>query len=374
MDATRPARSLCDVTPLGRIVLLALVALVASVALTGCKRRHHVVVQTAKVREGRALYARYCALCHGKKAQGYAADHANAIGNAEFLAITTDDQLRRAIIDGRPGTPMSSWGVIHRGPLTPKDVDALTAYLRSFARRTFLRPDDRQAIGDAQRGAAVYAGNCASCHGARGEGSTKATSLTHPNFLRAVNDGYLRHVIERGRRGTPMPSFAAFTPQTIDDLVVYLRTLEAMPTPPPPPNFEPPPGLDQLVINKTGVPPTLKLREGRFVASADVAKALEEKRKMVILDARATPDWQRGHIVGALPFPFYDVDKLAKTLPRDGTWIVAYCACPHAASGHVVDELRKRGFTNTAVLDEGIMFWTSKGYPTVQAKIIEEKR
>ena len=50
-------------------------------------------------------------------------------------------------------------------------------------------------------------------------------------------------------------------------------------------------------------------------------------------------------------------------MPNDGTWVVAYCACPHHASGEVVDELRRRGYEHTAVLDEGILVWAQKGYP-----------
>jgi cytochrome c oxidase cbb3-type subunit 3/ubiquinol-cytochrome c reductase cytochrome c subunit len=43
--------------------------------------------------------------------------------------------------------------------------------------------------------------------------------------------------------------------------------------------------------------------------------------------------------------------------------VLAYCACPHHASGIIVDELRKRGFKHTAVIDEGILFWHQQGYP-----------
>ena len=53
----------------------------------------------------------------------------------------------------------------------------------------------------------------------------------------------------------------------------------------------------------------------------------------------------------------------AATWAPDDTFIVAYCACPHAASGHVVDALRERGYRNTAVLDEGILVWRELGHP-----------
>jgi rhodanese-related sulfurtransferase len=59
------------------------------------------------------------------------------------------------------------------------------------------------------------------------------------------------------------------------------------------------------------------------------------------------------------------VSALAESLPKDGTMIVAYCACPHAASNEVVDLLHARGFTATAVLDEGYLVWQERGYPVV---------
>ena len=62
--------------------------------------------------------------------------------------------------------------------------------------------------------------------------------------------------------------------------------------------------------------------------------------------------------------PFYDgVDTLVQHLPKDGTPIVAYCACPHAASGRVVDALQAAGFSEARILDEGVLHWAGQGYP-----------
>lgn len=359
---------------------LALFLVLLSLTSTACRRRHYKgnTVQSPAVREGRTLYLKYCALCHGKNAEGYAADHANALGNRDFLAIASKDFLAHSITHGRPGTPMSAWGRGNGGPLEPKQVDLIVTYLRSLSRKSFVKTDGVVVAGDPGRGAQVWAERCKTCHGARGEGSVRATSVSHPNFLRNVSDGFLRHTISYGRAGTDMEGFlkpltgTPLTPQTIDDLVAHIRTLEAIPGPPPPVAYEPPPGLEQLVINPTSSPPKFKLINDRYVPAVEVELALREKKKLVILDARATSDWSRSHIVGSLPFPFYEIEKMAKSIPNDGTWIVAYCACPHAASGHVVDELRKRGFKNTAVLDEGIGFWQQKGFPTAQSKVLEK--
>lgn len=360
--------------------LLLLVLLVASGSLTACKRAKRFVyrhthrgqpvmtaAKRAQITRGHEAYVRYCALCHRADAQGYAADHANAIGNPQFLAIATDDFLRAAIADGRPGTPMSAWGRLHGGPLEDSVIDDLVVYLRSLARGPTLNVHARRVEGNALRAQAVWTERCQQCHGDRGEGTVRATSLSHPNFQRTASNGFIRVTIQDGRAGTPMGGFKALGPQMIDDLVAYVRTLEHMPRPPVAPVAEPPPSLDQLIMNPTGRAPRFTLRDDRYVPAEEVRRALEEHRRMVILDARATSDWGLAHIPGALPFPFYDIEQMASRLPHDGTWILAYCACPHAASGHVVDELRSRHFEHTAVIDEGIGFWTAHGFPTARA-------
>jgi cytochrome c oxidase cbb3-type subunit III len=87
---------------------------------------------------------------------------------------------------------------------------------------------------------------------------------------------------------------------------------------------------------------------------------------MVIIDARPASDWQRVHLAGAVSIPYFQMTRLDE-LPRDGTWIIAYCACPHHLSGIVVDELRKRGFAHAVVLDEGINEWHRRGLPVTAA-------
>jgi rhodanese-related sulfurtransferase len=90
---------------------------------------------------------------------------------------------------------------------------------------------------------------------------------------------------------------------------------------------------------------------------------------MVLLDTRVTSMWERAHIAGAVPGPYYaSREEVMANLPTDGTWIVAYCECPRAAAESVVRRLREAGVPNTAVLWEGIQGWVSLGYPVVQGR------
>jgi rhodanese-related sulfurtransferase len=137
-----------------------------------------------------------------------------------------------------------------------------------------------------------------------------------------------------------------------------------LPAPAPPP--KPQPRKGPIVLNPKGRAPDFTLKEDRYIGIDDVKRALDEKRRLIIADARPPSDYDSLHIKGAISTPYYEKTSL-DDLPNDGTWILAYCACPHHVSGEVVDELRKRGYKHTAVIDEGVFAWQQKKYPVVTA-------
>lgn len=344
-------------------------ALVTALAAPACaepakdaSRERAAAQADVRFAAGASAWARYCALCHGKDARGYAADHAPSLVSATFLESASDEFIARGIREGRPGTAMAAYGKARGGPLDEDEIAAIIAFLRDLGPgRAPLPLSAAPVVGDAARGEAVYEEHCKSCHGTRTERGN-ALHLANATLLAAASDAFLRHAVVRGRPGTPMPAFnGVLRDDEIDDVVAFVRTW-ARPVRPerrPPP--EPPP-LGEVVINPRGGHPDFTLRAGRYVPIADVKKALDEKKRIVIIDARAPSDWFTTHIPGSISVPYYSFSRL-DALPNDGTWITAYCACPHHASGAVVDELRKRGFKNTAVLDEGILEWKKRGYP-----------
>lgn len=96
------------------------------------------------------------------------------------------------------------------------------------------RPEDRpvrpRAVLDAS---ALYAANCAGCHGRDGHHGA-ARALADPLYLAWIDDGALRSVIERGVPGTAMPAFATsqggtLTEAQIEALVDGLRARWAKP-------------------------------------------------------------------------------------------------------------------------------------------------
>jgi cytochrome c oxidase cbb3-type subunit 3 len=331
----------------------------------GCARRK-AAPESPVVARGRVAYAKFCATCHGVAANGYVADNAPSLRSPTFLGSASDAFLRAGIARGRPGTAMAGFGRLLGGPLEPAEVDAIIAFLRAGGPPPQALPA-AHAAGDAKRGQPLYAASCARCHGTQTQRSS-AVHLANPIFLQTASDAFLRAAIESGRPPTSMvPWKGALTPAQIDDVVAYLRSMAvapAVPAPAPPAPLAPRQG--PIVLNRKGRPPDFVMKEDRFVSIDQVKKALDQKRRLIITDARAPSDWLNLHITGAISTPYYDPRSL-DDLPNDGTWILAYCACPHHVSGQVVDELRKRGYKHTAVIDEGIFAWQHAGYPVVGA-------
>lgn len=310
--------------------------------------------------DGAALYAAYCALCHGTDGEGYTADNANAVANATFLATASDALIERAIARGRPGTTMSAWSVEFGGPMDVGEVAAVTAHIRAWQTEPSVDTSAVTVEGEAERALPQWEIRCASCHGEAGEGGEYA-SVANPELLAVADDGFLRYAIDQGRPGTPMPEYGTvLTPQTLDDLVVLVRSWQSEPGAPPAEL----PVLGDPVLNPGGSVPGFASTQGRYVSVADLFAAVEAASELVILDARPPADYVESHIAGAVSVPFYAVEEALDLLPKE-PWTVCYCACPHAESNAAADALEAAGYPNVKVLDEGYFAWVEAGHPIV---------
>jgi cytochrome c oxidase cbb3-type subunit 3 len=187
--------------------------------------------------DGATLYGTFCAACHGPTGEGMRYPGATAfpaIGNPDFLAVASYRFLIETITHGRPGRRMPAWGE-GEGGLRPTEIATVAAFVRSLAPDVPapLDTEPRRTVeADPAAGARLYAGACASCHGARGEGK-EGPALANPRFLVSATDRYLTETIHRGRRGTSMPAFGSSSPQhrVLDDaeiaaIVSFVRTWE----------------------------------------------------------------------------------------------------------------------------------------------------
>jgi mono/diheme cytochrome c family protein len=98
-------------------------------------------ILTPAEQKGRALYAYYCALCHGKTGQGDGFNSYNLTNpprnftDSAKMASLSDKQIEKAIRGGGAALGLSPqmppWG----GVLTEKQASDLTAFIRTFAKQ-----------------------------------------------------------------------------------------------------------------------------------------------------------------------------------------------------------------------------------------------
>ena len=217
----------------------AVAAWLVLVGLTGCD----VVPGTAKAREPRdaptaqaaafhALYDRQCAGCHGRDGRLGAA---RPLNDAVYLALVPVDRLGHVIAEGVPGTAQPAFAIDAGGALTDDQIESLVDGLRAaWSRPDALRggsvPPYAAPLGDPERGSAVYAAACASCHGPNGGGGAKARSVVDPSYLALVSDQHLRTTVIAGRADLGMPDWRgqipgrALSPAEVSDVIAWLVT------------------------------------------------------------------------------------------------------------------------------------------------------
>lgn len=205
----------------------------ALLALVCCFAVSASATDLAVIKKGRQIYEENCSACHQADAIGKAG-FAPSLTNPEFLSLSSDGFLRANIVGGREGTGMPPFA-----HLNERDVNAIIAYLRSFATlpdRSAAVDAQPEARGDPRLGSQWYEYICSTCHGGVGEGyetGGPGTAIGRSGFLDRVSDGYIRTTIKEGRSNTRMLGFkgpdamANLSDQEIDDIIVYMRAMSA---------------------------------------------------------------------------------------------------------------------------------------------------
>jgi mono/diheme cytochrome c family protein len=210
-----------------------------------------------------ALYHNYCSVCHGDKGDG----KSRATGSLstlprDFTSADSKRELSRerivaAIAHGRPGTAMTSW----RTQLSDADIASVADYVfnrfvqgaavadttaisgtrahggrEADAASTPVQVDMTAGLpnglkGDLKRGGAFYLANCATCHGARGDGAGPRAYFINPkprNFIEATSRARLNRLalyvaVSEGKLGTEMPAWSKVaTKQQMADVAEYV--------------------------------------------------------------------------------------------------------------------------------------------------------
>src|ERR1700728_244062 len=82
------------------------------------------------------------------------------------------------------------------------------------------------ALHAQQPGAAIFAANCAGCHGADGRGGEHAPNIATAPEVQHLMDRELAAIIRYGISGAGMPAFSSLKPQEVADVVAWLRILQ----------------------------------------------------------------------------------------------------------------------------------------------------
>jgi phage shock protein E len=82
-------------------------------------------------------------------------------------------------------------------------------------------------------------------------------------------------------------------------------------------------------------------------------QAASLQQEVVFLDVRTNLEWLRGHIKGAVHIPYDEVaEDVTTVIPDRSIPVITYCASGGRAS-HVIDTMRKLGYTVVPVVDGG---------------------
>jgi mono/diheme cytochrome c family protein len=233
--------------------------------------------------QGALLFSSTCSMCHGEDGQGGKAG-IPAINDPAHLERFDDTWYRQTIANGRPAKGMPTWGTV----LSPAQIDDLVALLAAWREGKVVTPSysvtslldqalyavaqddlasarlvaaqaleitsgpaagsiqealdllqagdgaaaqaalqDLQAgwpLGDPAAGEKTFAAQCASCHGAQGEGGI-GKALKPNSFVQGQTNADLVAFLQTGRAGTAMTGFKdRLSEGELADVVAFLRT------------------------------------------------------------------------------------------------------------------------------------------------------
>jgi len=190
-----------------------------------------IELKPEEVRDFALLYKQNCAGCHGQDGKG---NTALALANPVYLAIASDDTIRRATAVGIRGSLMPAFAKGAGGTLTDEQVEILVGEMRT----RWAKPNDvsgespppyaEAEAGNPQKGTAAYAVFCSACHGPEGRGTAKGSSIVDDSFLALVSNQNLRTTIIAGRPDLGHPDWRhcspdrAMAPQEVTDVVAWL--------------------------------------------------------------------------------------------------------------------------------------------------------
>lgn len=249
---TRNARSRPVATITMSLIVAGMVALTVRSALTTPPQAEAVgLTVQEQVAAGQALYAEYCAECHGEEGEGGVVEgveglegtYLEAINSEDYLYTRTDETTFLIIDYGQPNLGMQAFGLANGGELNTQQTSALVTFVRSWDDRIVIE-EEAGAIPALAEGEIpdyethvypIFRRRCISCHR---EGKEKGNFLI-TDYESVMNSGdYAPNVIggdlssnlirminrEEIEAGGAMPPTRPLRPEELD---VITRWVEA---------------------------------------------------------------------------------------------------------------------------------------------------
>jgi len=174
------------------------------------------------------IYHNYCSVCHGDRGDGNSRAKGSLVPPPRDFTKAgelTRETMVLFVTNGKPGTAMTAW----KTQLSAKEIDAVVDYVRNNFMQVALDPK-------LVRGRALFAHNCAVCHGERGQGSPATVGLVPPRDLSSpqaraeLTRERMINSVTYGRPNTAMAGFADRLPaQDIQAVVDYVRAALMVP-------------------------------------------------------------------------------------------------------------------------------------------------
>lgn len=171
--------------------------------------------------QGQDVFSGECSSCHGTEGRG---GFGPAVGSRDYLESVDNDQLTQLIALGVPGTEMAAFSIAEGGETTSREIESVTAYLRSLEENAESNPMWQTPLAvQGLSGQDLYDLGCSGCHGTDRTGMDGAGPDLSPDSL-AMEESYefITGRITDGR-GVMPPFGTVLSAEQIDLVVSFLR-------------------------------------------------------------------------------------------------------------------------------------------------------
>jgi ubiquinol-cytochrome c reductase cytochrome c subunit len=182
-------------------------------------------VSAKSIKDGRDLFLRNCASCHGLNAEG-SSDAPTLVGVG---AAAVDFQVGTGRMPAAADGPQIEK---KRVEFNPEETAALAAYVASLGPGPAIPDADTLDYADANeaQGGAIFRTNCSMCHNFVGSGG----ALTHGKFAASLNGVTPRHMYEAmltGPQSMPVFGDGTMPPNDKRAIIKYLQNIQTQANP-----------------------------------------------------------------------------------------------------------------------------------------------